>query len=187
WLGTLVGLVGVALVARPEGELTREHWTGVLALQAAAVSWTIDSLYSQSRTQKLPLFTASAVQMLAGSAMLDLESLLMREEPGRLWGASPTAWWALLYLLVFGSLVGFTAFAHCLNELPATTVGTYAYVNPVVAVALGALLLDEALSPGLLLGGLLIVSSVVLTSLRPRSRSPQGQGAAAEGSGGDAQ
>ena len=186
WLGTLVGLVGVALVARPEGELTREHWTGVLALQAAAVSWTIGSLYSQSRTQKLPLFTASAVQMLAGSAMLYLESLLMREEAGRLWGASPTAWWALLYLLVFGSLVGFTAFAHCLNELPATTVGTYAYVNPVVAVALGALLLDEALSPGLLLGGLLIVSSVVLTSLRPRHRSPQDQGAAAEGSGGDA-
>jgi len=171
WLGTLVGLFGVALVARPEGNLTPEHWTGILALQAASISWTLGSLYSQSRKEKLPLFTASAVQMLAGSFFLYLESWALGEDPARLAGASATAWWALLYLLLFGSLVGFTAFAHCLNELPATTVGTYAYVNPVVAVALGWLLLGEALSPGLLVGGLLIVSSVVLTSLR-RPRPP---------------
>lgn len=173
WLGTLVGLVGVALVARPEGELTREHWTGVLALQVAAISWTVGTLYTQSRPQKLPLFTASAVQMLAGSAALLLEALVLREDPARLFGASSTAWGALLYLLVFGSLVGFTAFAHCLNELPASTVGTYAYVNPVVAVALGALLLGEPVSPGLLLGGLLIVSSVIVTMSRGGSSYPR--------------
>jgi drug/metabolite transporter (DMT)-like permease len=73
---------------------------------------------------------------------------------------------------VFGSLLGFTAFAYCLNELPASTVGTYAYVNPVVAVALGSLLLEEPLSPGLLAGGLLIVASVVLTTLRRRRPAP---------------
>ena len=89
--------------------------------------------------------------------MLLLEALVLREDPRQLLEASSSAWGALLYLLVFGSLVGFTAFAHCLNELPAATVGTYAYVNPVVAVALGALLLGEPVSPGLLLGGLLIV------------------------------
>jgi drug/metabolite transporter (DMT)-like permease len=71
-------------------------------------------------------------------------------------------------LIIFGSLVGFTAFAYCLNELPATTVGTYAYVNPVVAVFLGWLILGEALTPGLLVGGALIVLSVVLTTLRKR-------------------
>jgi drug/metabolite transporter (DMT)-like permease len=64
---------------------------------------------------------------------------------------------------VFGSLVGFTAFVYCLNELPACAVSTYAYVNPVVAVALGALILDEALTPGLLAGGTLILVAVVLT------------------------
>jgi drug/metabolite transporter (DMT)-like permease len=71
-------------------------------------------------------------------------------------------------LIIFGSLVGFTAFAYSLNELPATTVGTYAYVNPVVAVFLGWLILGEALTPGLLVGGALIVLSVVLTTLRKR-------------------
>jgi drug/metabolite transporter (DMT)-like permease len=67
--------------------------------------------------------------------------------------------------------VGFTAFAFCLNELPATTVGTYAYVNPMVAVALGAALLDEPLTPGLLAGGALIVLSVALTTLHKRRSS----------------
>ena len=168
WVGTLVGLLGVALVARPEGAISEEHWKGILGLQVAAISWTIGSLYVQSRPRKLPLFTASAIEMLAGSAVLYLESLLMREDPRRLFSASASAWGALAYLLVFGSLIGFTAFAYCLNELPASTVGTYAYVNPVVAVALGAALLGEPLSPGLLLGGLLIVASVALTTLRPR-------------------
>jgi len=106
--------------------------------------------------------------MLAGALVLFLEALLLREDPSRLLSASSTAWGALAYLGTFGSLLGFTAFAYCLNELPASTVGTYAYVNPVVAVALGAAILDEPLSPGLLLGGLLIVASVALTTLRPR-------------------
>ena len=82
--------------------------------------------------------------------------------------ASARAWGGVGYLVVFGSLVGFTAFAYCLNELPATTVGTYAYVNPVVAVFLGWLILGEPLTPGLLAGGLLIVLSVALTTLRKR-------------------
>jgi drug/metabolite transporter (DMT)-like permease len=166
--GTLVGLVGVTLVARPEGEITAGHWMNVLGLQAAAISWTIGSLYAQSLRNKLPLFTTSAIEMLAGSGALFLESRLFSEDPALLWAASSSAWGALVYLGIFGSLVGFTAFAYCLNELPATTVGTYAYVNPVVAVALGAILLGEPLSPGLLLGGLLIVLSVALTTLKPR-------------------
>lgn len=168
WVGALIGLLGVALVARPEGALTAERLKGILGLQAAAISWTIGSLYVQSLPRKLPLFTASAIEMLAGSLGLLVESLLMREDPRQVFLASASAWGALVYLLVFGSLIGFTAFAYCLNELPASTVGTYAYVNPVVAVALGALLLGEPVSPGLLIGGLLIVASVALTTLRPR-------------------
>jgi len=82
--------------------------------------------------------------------------------------ASPSAWGALAYLTVFGSLVGFTAYAYCLNELPATIVGTYAYVNPVVAVTLGALFLKEPLSAGVLMGGALIVAAVVITTTRRR-------------------
>ena len=148
------------------------HWTAVGGLMLASIAWSIGSLYSQSVPRRLPLFTAAAVEMIAGAVVLLGESLLMKEDWGRFGAASPQAWLALLYLFVFGSLVGFTAFAFCLNELPASTVGTYAYVNPVVAVALGALLLGESVSAGLVAGGLLILLAVLLSTMRRPVRAP---------------
>ena len=168
WIGTAVGLAGVALVARPEGRLDAAHVMAVVALQVATLSWTVGSLYAQSVPKRLPLASAAAIEMLAGSLVLIAASWLLGIGGSRMAAASARAWGGVLYLVVFGSLVGFTAFAYCLNELPATTVGTYAYVNPVVAVILGAVVLAEPLTPGLLVGGLLIVLSVVLTTLRKR-------------------
>ena len=168
WVGTVVGLAGVALVARPEGELDAAHGLAIVALQVATLSWTIGSLYAQQVAKRLPLASAAAVEMLAGSLVIFAASLLVGEDWSRMASASTRAWGGVSYLVAFGSLVGFTAFAYCLNELPATTVGTYAYVNPVVAVFLGWLVLDEPLTPGLLAGGLLIVLSVALTTLHKR-------------------
>lgn len=168
WLGTAIGFAGVALVANPHSGAGAAHWLAILALQSATLSWTVGSLYAQSVRHRLPLATAAAVEMLAGAAVLFVVSWLVGADWSRLAVASPRAWGGVAYLVVFGSLVGFTAFAFCLNELPATTVGTYAYVNPVVAVCLGWLILDESLTPRLVAGGALILSSVVLTTLRKR-------------------
>jgi drug/metabolite transporter (DMT)-like permease len=170
WVGTVVGLAGVALVARPEGEVSAAHALAIVALQVACLSWTVGSLYAQQVPKRLPLASAAAIEMLAGSLVLLAASPLVGEDWSRMAAASARAWGGVGYLVVFGSLVGFTAFAYCLNELPATTVGTYAYVNPVVAVILGALILGEPLTPGLLAGGLLILLSVALTTLRKRGR-----------------
>jgi drug/metabolite transporter (DMT)-like permease len=171
WIGTAVGLAGVALVARPEAGMGAGYRPSIVGLQVACLAWTIGSLYAQSVPKRLPLATAAAIEMLAGSLVLATLAWIFAEDPARMTAASPRAWAAVAYLVVFGSLVGFTAFAYCLNELPATTVGTYAYVNPVVAVFLGWLILGESLTPGLLMGGALIVLSVVLTTLRKRVRS----------------
>ena len=165
WLGTLVGLIGVFLVARPAGGDWSGHFAGIAALQIATLSWTLGALYSQAVKRKLPVLTAAAVEMLAGSVVLFAESLLLGEDRSLVLAASREAWLGLLYLAVFGSLVGFTAFSYCLSVLPAGTVGTYAYVNPVVAVALGAIFLGEPLSRGLLAGGALILAAVVVTTL----------------------
>jgi drug/metabolite transporter (DMT)-like permease len=173
WAGAAIGLLGVGLVARPQGGVSAGHWTAIVALQVATLSWTGGSLYAQSLPKKLPLFTASAVEMLAGSLVLLVESRLFGEDLGAFAAASSRSWLALLYLAVFGSLIGFTAFAYCLNELPATTVGTYAYVNPVVAVALGHAFLGEPLSPGLLAGATLILLSVLLTTARRGAARPR--------------
>ena len=170
WLGVVVGLAGVALVARPGAEAGAGHWSALIALQVATLAWTFGTLYAQSVPKKLPLASAAAIEMLAGSLVLGVLSLATGERQSTMLQASGSAWGALLYLAVFGSLVGFTAFAYCVNELPASTVGTYAYVNPIVAVTLGALFLREPLSSGMLAGGALIVAAVVLTTLRWSSR-----------------
>lgn len=172
WIAVVLGLVGVGLIARPEPGIGVAHLAGIAALQTAAISWTLGAVYSQALPAKLPVFTASAIEMLAGGAALVVESRLAGEDWGRLATASGTAWGALLYLVIFGSLVGFTAFAYCLSELPAGVVTTYAYVNPVVAVTLGTLLLSEPLSAHLLGGAAFILVAVILTTrgLRPRRR-----------------
>jgi drug/metabolite transporter (DMT)-like permease len=119
------------------------------------------------------VFTASAIEMLAGSVVLLFVSrVIFRDDWGAFRTASLDTWLSLGYLVTFGSLIGFTAFAYCLNELPATTVGTYAYVNPVVAVILGRVFLAEPLTPGLLAGGVLILVAVVMTT---RARGPRPQ------------
>jgi drug/metabolite transporter (DMT)-like permease len=174
WLGTALGLAGVFLVARPGGaaQVSTGHVTGIVALQLASVSWTFGALYSKSLQRPLPVLTASAIEMLAGSLALLVESRLAGEDPGLMLLASGRAWAALAYLVVFGSLIGFTAFAYCLSRLPAGTVSTYAYVNPVVAVALGAAVLGEPVSIGLLFGAVLIFAAVLLTTRRTAPKAP---------------
>jgi drug/metabolite transporter (DMT)-like permease len=166
WIGTLVGLLGVALVAQPE-KVLGGYWKGVLALEVACVTWASGSLYAQMAKDRLPILWAAAVEMLAASFVLAFESVLTGEDLTAFAHASSQAWVALAYLALFGSLVAFTAFAFALNELPASTVGTYAYVNPVVAVILGRVFLSEAVSPHLILGGILILLAVVLSAKRP--------------------
>jgi drug/metabolite transporter (DMT)-like permease len=172
WLGVMVGMAGVALVARPGSGMAAGHWPAVAMLMVAGIAWSIGSLYSQSVPRRLPLFSAAAVEMIAGALVLAAESRLMREDLARFASASASAWLALLYLAVFGSLVGFTAFAFCLNELPASTVGTYAYVNPVVAVLLGSVFLGEPVSAGLVTGAVLILGAVLLTTARRSAPKP---------------
>lgn len=173
WIGVALGLLGVAFVARPGGDggPLSAHLAGVAALLVASLSWTVGALYSKSLRRPLPVFTASAIEMVVGSLALFFESRLAGEDLARLQTASPQAWGALGYLVVFGSLIGFTAFAYCLSVMPAGVVATYAYVNPVVAVALGALVLGEPITPAVLGGALLILFAVLLATRRPPPRS----------------
>jgi drug/metabolite transporter (DMT)-like permease len=164
WTGVAIGLGGVALIVRPEAGIGPREMPGVLALLGASFVWTLASLYAQNVSRRLPVLTASAVEMVAAGLVLLVASPLFGESLAGFATASSRAWLALGYLGIFGSLVAFTAFAYCLNELPATTVGTYAYVNPVVAVLLGSLALGEPLSLSMAGGGALILLAVVIAT-----------------------
>jgi drug/metabolite transporter (DMT)-like permease len=143
--------------------------TGAVALVVGAVSWSLASVL----TRKLPLpeskVMSSGAQMLAGGILLTLTSAGLGEFKGfDARAVSTGAWLALVYLIVAGSIVGFTAYVWLIHHESPTKVGTYAYVNPVVAVVLGYLLGGEALGARTVLGAILVLVSVVVITTTPK-------------------
>ncbi|MET9853562.1 EamA family transporter [Streptomyces sp. NPDC006450] len=158
--GVLLGLGGLAVLTSPGlgGEI---GLGGVLLVLTGSVLWALGSFSAAKLTLPANPFTGSAYQMLAGGTGGILVGLCRGEHRGLdLTSYSTASWLALVYLVLFGSLVAFTAYVWLLRAAPLSLVATYAYVNPVVAVALGWLILDEALTWPILLGGAIVVAAV---------------------------
>jgi len=168
--GLVLGFGGAALLVGRVETGGAEPWSA-LVLLGAAVSWASGSLYA--RTAPLPRrpLVGTAMQMLAGGVCL-LAVSIATGEPARLHAGAftPHAVAAVVYLTVAGSLVGFTAYVWLLGVAPISLVSTYAYVNPVVAVLLGWLLLGEPLSARLAVAGTAIVLAVALIASARRPR-----------------
>ncbi|HEV7364978.1 MAG TPA: EamA family transporter, partial [Gemmatimonadales bacterium] len=172
-LALLIGIGGVAVLTTRTLDLGGApiDRVGAVALIIAAMSWSVASALAR----KLPLppskVMSSGAQMLAGGVFLALTAAALGEfrdfHPQLI---SRQAWLALLYLIVPGSIVGFTAYVWLIHRQSPTKVGTYAYVNPVVAVLLGYLLGGEGLGLRTVLGALFVlISVVVITTTRPTS------------------
>jgi drug/metabolite transporter (DMT)-like permease len=164
-LALLIGIGGVAVLMSHSlnfGGAPIET-KGAIALIFASMSWSVASALSH----KLPLpsskVMSSGAQMLAGGILLTFAAAAFGEFRGfRPSTVSNGAWFALLYLIVAGSIIGFTAYVWLIHHESPTRVGTYAYVNPVVAVLLGYFLGGEALGPRTILGTLFVLISVVV-------------------------
>jgi drug/metabolite transporter (DMT)-like permease len=173
-LALLLGLCGVAVLTGQSfsfGEVPINR-AGALALLVASVTWSVATIL----TRRLPLPDSkpmsAAAQMITGGVQLFVLSAVSGEFNGfRAQTVSWNAWFALLYLIVAGSIVGFTAYVWLLHYESPTKVGTYAYVNPVVAVALGYFIAKEAVGPRTLLGALLILVSVITIATTPKRSS----------------
>jgi drug/metabolite transporter (DMT)-like permease len=171
-LALLAGLGGVIVLVSPTMKLGGApiDRVGAMALIAGAISWSVASALAR----KLPLPASKAMssgaQMLAGGVLLGLVSGALGEwRDFHPMDVSRGAWFALLYLVVAGSIIGFTAYVWLLHHESPTKVGTYAYVNPVVAVLVGYLLGGEALGLRTVLGAaFVLVSVVVITTTRAK-------------------
>ena len=169
-LALLVGVGGVTvLVGRTVnlGESPIDR-AGACGLVVAAISWSIGS----ALTRKLPLPAAKAMssgaQMLAGGVLLTLTAAALGEFRGfHAQAVSRGAWLALGYLIVAGSIVAYTAYVWLIHHESPTKVGTYAYVNPVIAVILGHFLGGESIGPRTIVGTLLVLVSVVVITTTP--------------------
>jgi drug/metabolite transporter (DMT)-like permease len=172
-LALLIGLGGVAVLVSRSLNLGGApiDRVGAAALIFASISWSIAS----AMTRKLPLpqskVMSSGAQMLAGGVFLTLAASVFGEfrnfHPS---AVSRGAWFSLLYLIVAGSIIGFTAYVWLIHHESPTKVGTYAYVNPIVAVLVGYFLGGEALSSRTILGTLCVLISVIVITTTPAKK-----------------
>jgi len=159
-LGLAIGFLGTTLLvgASPREILTADL-RGPIALTLASSSWAWGSVYFKRHPSDTSPYVAASVQMIAGGATVAIVGLILGE--GAAWHFTQTGMLAMAYLAVFGSIIGFTAYVYALRHAPATIVGTYAYVNPVIAVILGALVLHEPVTSRTFVAMGLILGAVV--------------------------
>lgn len=173
-VGTVIGFVGVGVLVWPTGGPGSVDLAGVGIVVLSPVLWATGSLYSRTAHAPQRPLVGTAMQMLAGSLILFVIALVTGDVfRVQLAGITPASVAALGYLVVVGSLVGYTAYTWLLRVAPISLVSTYAYVNPVIAVVLGWLVLAEPLEPKTLLAGVIIVVAVAVIVRARRGESQE--------------
>lgn len=163
-LALLVGFAGIVVLVWPEmsagGAAGAAMLGGVVAIQIACAGWALGTSYAKRHPSASDPFAASAIQMLASGTMLLTIATISGE-----WTAlhfTTRSLGALVYLTIAGSVIAYTAYLYTVAHLPLTTVSLYAYINPLIAVLLGAVLLDEPLSPRIAVASLLVLAGMAL-------------------------
>ena len=190
-MGIAVGFGGLALLLGPQlsgAELGGKYFLGVVAIQIGCFTWQAGSVYAKGRPTGVSPLMAAAVQMLWAGAALTLLGTLLGEWSGMRFSARSAG--ALAYLVVFGSIVAYSAYTYAIQKLPLPLVSTYSYVNPLVALALGWAVLGEALGARELAAATVILLGVALVKTSPkelarllarlRERRVRGEGGRAE-------
>jgi drug/metabolite transporter (DMT)-like permease len=168
--GLCIGFAGIVLLVWPDlttgGTSGRQFLFGVIALQLACVGWSAGSIYAKRYVPPQSNLGSSAVQMLTGGLALLALGTIAGE-----WRAiafTPRSAAAETYLIVFGSLIGYSSYLYALEHLPVSTVSLYAYANPVIAVVLGALLLGEPFGARVVLAATMVLAGIATVRWRSR-------------------
>ncbi len=175
-VGVLVGLAGIGLLVIGGDETSKPvDILGIISILIASICWAIGTFYARRATLSSSSLQTTAMEMLCGGALLLLVGTVTGEW-GRLDVAkiSLTSVLAVIYLIVFGALVAYTAYTYLINHAPPARAATYAYVNPVVAVFLGWLFRGEPLTIRTVIAAAIIVGSVVIITTYNASRSSSG-------------
>jgi drug/metabolite transporter (DMT)-like permease len=182
-LGLLIGFGGIitlVLSSGSQGSAEGMTFIGVSALLLAAFLWSLGSIYARDADMPQSSLLSTGIQMLGGAAGLFVAGTISGEWSSlHLAAISGRSLLGLAYLIVAGSLLGFTSYSWLLRNAPVSLVSTYAYVNPVVAIFLGAWLADEVINLPIIISALVIIASVVVINTSRRTRVHQKPEAAA--------
>lgn len=162
-IGMLIGFVGVAMLVTPGG--SGVPWSvsfllGALAVQIGSMCWQVGSAHGKYKLKYVPLLSSAALQMLFGGLIVTIAGFAIGEGPR--FTVTPRTLGALIYLTIFGSIVAYSAYVYALAHMRTTHTSLYAYVNPVVAVILGRLVLDEPLTATSVIAMIVILGGVAL-------------------------
>ncbi|OGV01868.1 MAG: multidrug DMT transporter permease [Ignavibacteria bacterium RIFOXYB2_FULL_36_7] len=160
--GLLLGLVGVTLIFGSHWQelLNSSYLLGALCIMGAVIAWALGSVYSKYKKIDLhPLMSAATQMIIAGVAQAVL-GLLLGEAPE--FNLTGNGLWAFVYLTLVGSIFGYGSYIYAISHLPLSFVSTYAYINPVIALFLGWLVLDERLDFIILISAVIIIAGVLL-------------------------
>lgn len=179
-----IGIIGVVVLINPSsslGEAPLDH-RGVLAILVSCCGWSIGTIVSKRLTLPESKPMSAAAQMLSGGGqLLALAAVTSEFTNFHAQNISAAAWWSLVYLIIAGSIISYTAYVWLLHYESPTKVGTYAYVNPVVAVIVGATIGGEAVGRRTILGAALIMISVIaITTIKRKQSSPAKSDAAVD-------
>ncbi|MEK7224039.1 MAG: EamA family transporter [Pseudomonadota bacterium] len=167
-LGLAVGFFGAAMLLLPENGFTLDHLWAQLAVLAACPLWAAGSMVAKRGHLTTPPLMVAALQSLVAGIVFCGFGFSTGEAVR--WSWSPQAMAALVYLIIFGSCFAYAAYIWLLHEVSPAALGTYAYINPLVAVVLGWLVLRETLSATQMAGTVVIIIGVMLVSItRPRA------------------
>jgi drug/metabolite transporter (DMT)-like permease len=169
--GLLLGFAGVVFLVTAGGSSVnfslknQQQLISLIALTLGSMAWAIGSIYSKRRQSEGSTFMKASLQMLIAGVLLMIACLVNGDLIHTSWSSiSMQSWAGLAYLITFGSLVGYLSFIYVLSVWPAARVGTYAYVNPIVAVFLGWAFVGEPLSGGQFIGLAVILGGVILVN-----------------------
>jgi drug/metabolite transporter (DMT)-like permease len=161
-LGLLLGLVGVGIIFG--GDFVRlfdpSYLSGIIGLMFAVVLWSVGTLYSKYKKISVHPLMGAATQMIIAGIVITALGLILGE--GSKFHFTNSSFYSYLYLVIVGSLVGYGSYVYAIAHLPVSLVATYAYVNPVIALFLGWLVLDEKISLWVILAAVVILIGVTL-------------------------
>lgn len=167
-LGIALGVLGVGVLLWPDlaghaGFGTRQLFGTILVLWAS-VSWATGSIFAKHWHMPIDPYASAGWQMLFGGAIAGLIAIGLGDLHRIHWAQAASSLWAIVYLIIAGSLVGFTAYVWLLKNVPIAKVGTYAYVNPIVALLLGYFFRGERMDGYMLAGSVVVIISVILVT-----------------------
>ena len=168
WLGLVIGFAGVALLLKP-GSITpvseienSKLFLFMLLVLLGNIGWALGTFLAPRFPLPKNTLVFTAYEMLAGGISLTLAGFVKGESISDFLDATTWSWLWFIYLIIFGSIAAYTAYLWLVANAPVSLTATYAYVNPIIAVALGALFLDELITSAYAIGGLIILVGVIL-------------------------